>query len=196
MLILNSLLLFIVGYFTGSVPFGYLLGKTKKIDIRKLGSGNIGATNASRQLGLIYGILVGILDFLKSYLFVFLIFSSNYLPLTLKIIISIAPIIGHIFSIWLKFKGGKGVTCTYALFIAIFGWKFFAIWVIIWLVLLLTTRLMSLTNLLISLSFPIFFWIKFHSLVGISVGVGLTLVIWFTHRQNIKRLLAGTENKI
>jgi glycerol-3-phosphate acyltransferase PlsY len=186
----------VLGYLFGSIPFGYIIGKNKNIDIRKFGSGNIGATNIFRKLGLKTAILVGFLDFMKSYLVAITFLSLNHIPINLRIFISISPIIGHIFPVWLKFKGGKGVSCTFALFAAIFGLKIFAIWAIIWIVLLSTTRLMSLTNLIISLSFPILFYSHFHNFTAAILGLSLTSIIWWTHRQNIKKLLNGTENKL
>jgi len=196
MITYTSILLFMAGYFIGSIPFGYLIGQIKNIDIRQFGSGNIGATNVYRKLGLWPGILVGFLDFFKAYLIVSIIFSFNNIPLSLKLILSISPILGHIFPIWFKFKGGKGVGSTFGLLAAIFGWKFIILWLIIWIILLLTTHLMSLINLFMSLVLPIIFWIQFKTTTAIILGICLTIIIWWTHRQNIKKLLKGTENKI
>ena len=185
------------GYLIGSIPFGYLVGKLNHIDIRQFGSGNIGATNVSRKLGIFQGFfIVGLLDFLKSYLFVKYIFTQPSLSLSQKLFISLLPIVGHIFPLFLKFKGGKGVSCTYGLLSAVFGWKFTLFWFIIWLVFLFISRLMSLTNLVMSLTFPFIFFYKFHSISSLAIGSILTLVIFFTHHQNIKKLLKGEENKL
>ncbi len=195
--IVQFLLLFISGYLLGSIPFGYLIGKLNHIDIRQYGSGNIGATNASRKLGFIKGFLpVGILDFLKSYLFVIFIFSLPIFSPTEKLIISLAPTLGHIFSVFLKFKGGKGVSCTFGLLAAIFGWKFALIWFIIWLSLLAITRYMSLTNIIMLLSTPFFFWQHFQTPFSVMFAIFLILLISFTHLKNIKKLLKGEENKL
>ena len=191
-----AILFFIFGYLVGSIPFGYLIGRIKNIDIRQLGSGNIGATNVYRNLGLFPGILAGSLDFLKSYFVVLFLFSFNNLPIYLKLILSISPIIGHIFPIWFKFKGGKGVAAIFGLLAAIFGWKFIFAWLIIWLILLLITHLMSLVNLFMSLTLPIIFGIQFKTIAATFFGILLTVIIWLTHRQNIKKLVKGTENKI
>jgi len=189
-------LFFIFGYSVGSIPFGYLIGRIKNIDIRQFGSGNIGATNVYRNLGLFPGILAGSLDFLKAYLVVSIFFSFNNLPIYLKLILSISPIIGHIFPIWFKFKGGKGVASIFGLLAAIFGWKFIFVWLIIWLILLLITHLMSLVNLFMSLTLPIIFAIQFKTIAATFFGILLTVIIWLTHRQNIKKLAKRTENKI
>ena len=97
---------------------------------------------------------------------------------------------------FLNFKGGKGVSCTYGLFAAIFGWKFILIWFSVWLLILFISRLMSLTNLILTILFPIFFWIKFHSFASIVIGITLTFVIFTAHKENIKKLTKGKENKI
>lgn len=188
--------LFFLGYLLGSIPFGFIIGKINNIDIRQHGSGNIGATNISRKLGIKGFLIVGVLDFLKSYLFVSFIFSLSPFSLTQKLIISLSPILGHIFSIFLRFKGGKGVSCTYGLLIAILGWKFALIWSIIWLVILAISRYMSLTNLIMALSFPIIFWVYFRISTSVVFGIVLTLIIFTTHQQNIKKLIKGEENKL
>lgn len=194
--IMFLILFFTIGYFVGSIPFGYLIGRIKKIDIRQSGSGNIGATNVYRKLGLWPAILVGCLDFLKAYFIVLIFFSINNISLSSKLILSISPVIGHIFPVWLKFKGGKGIATIFGLLTAVFGWKFIFLWLTIWLILLLTTHLMSLINLLMSLTLPIIFWLQFQITSVVIFSICLIFVIWWTHQQNIKRLLKGTENKI
>ncbi len=193
---IKIIITFLIGYFLGSIPFGYIFSKSKKNDIRQFGSGNIGATNVFRKFGLSSGFLVGLLDFLKSYLFVFVVFNLSDFSLPIKLIITLSPIIGHIFPIWLKFKGGKGVGTTFGLLAAIFGWKFFIIWFIIWLFLLLNIHLMSLINLLMSLLFPFIFWFYFKSTFPVILGLIVTVILWWTHRQNIKKLINKTESKI
>lgn len=188
--------LFFLGYLIGSIPFGYIFGKINHLDIQQFGSGNIGATNISRKFGIKGFLIVGVLDFLKSYFFCLFVFSLPQLCLIEKLILSLLPIFGHIFSIFLRFKGGKGVSCTYGLLAAIFGWKFILIWFILWLLILVISRLMSLTNLIMAISFPIFFWIKFHSFASIVIGTILTFVIFIAHQKNIKKLIKGKENKI
>jgi len=105
------LILFIIaGYLFGSIPFGYLIAKLKKIDIRKKGSGNIGGTNISRTIGFKYGILVSALDIIKAIIPIYI--ASRYLSQDWQMaLVSISPVLGHIFPIWLRFKGGK--RCSY-----------------------------------------------------------------------------------
>jgi len=195
-MLINLILFSLLGFLIGSIPFGFIFGKINHLDIRQHGSGNIGATNISRQFGIKGFLIVGILDFLKSYLFILFIFSLSQVSLTQKLIISLSPILGHIFSLFLKFKGGKGVSCTYGLLAAIFGWKFILVWLFVWLLILIISRFMSLTNLIMAVSFPIFFWIKFHSFDSIAIGIVLTLIIFIAHQKNIKKLIKGKENKL
>ncbi|MPM55814.1 Glycerol-3-phosphate acyltransferase [bioreactor metagenome] len=195
-MIIYFLVLFCLGYLIGSIPFGYIFGKVNHLDIRQYGSGNIGATNISRRFGIKGFLIVGILDFFKSYFFCLFIFSLPQISLFGKLILSLSPILGHIFSLFLNFKGGKGVSCTYGLLAAIFGWKFILIWLFVWLLILFISRLMSLTNLVLAISFPILFWIKFHSFASIVIGTVLTFVIIIAHKENIKKLIKGKENKI
>ena len=193
---IHFIVLFFLGYLVGSIPFGYIFGKINHLDIRRFGSGNIGATNISRQFGIKGFLIVGILDFLKSYFFCLFVFSLPQLSLIEKLILSLLPILGHIFSIFLNFKGGKGVSCTYGLLAAVFGWKFILVWFVVWLLILFTSRFMSLTNLIMAISIPIFFWIKFHSFASIVIGTAFTLIIFVAHQKNIKKLIRGKENKI
>lgn len=194
---LQCILFALLGYLIGSIPFGYIIGKINHIDIRQYGSGNIGATNISRKLGLIKGFLpVGILDFSKAYFFTLFIFSLPNFSLIQKLILSVTPILGHIFSIFLKFKGGKGVSSTFGLLSAVFGWKFTLIWFIIWLALLAITRYMSLTNIIMLLSTPFIFWHRFHTPFSVIFAVFLILLISITHLKNIKKILKGEENKL
>jgi glycerol-3-phosphate acyltransferase PlsY len=117
---LTVILACIVAYLIGSIPFGLLVARARGINIREVGSGNIGATNITRNLGWKLGALVGILDFLKSFVPVLLarlMFDQNDLVL----LVSIMPVLGHIFPVWLKFKGGKGVATIFGLLGAYFG---------------------------------------------------------------------------
>ena len=108
---IDYFLLIIFGYLLGSIPFGYLISKTKGIDIRKVGSGAIGGTNVTRALGLKYGLLVAILDLLKGAIPVYL--AIKFLVSDWQIVtVAISPVLGHIFPVWLGFKGGKGVATT------------------------------------------------------------------------------------
>lgn len=191
----SLLLLFfaLLAYLAGSIPSGYLVAKARGVDIRKVGSGNIGGTNVTRALGVKWGAVVGVLDFLKSYIPSYL--ALHYLKADWQVLfISIMPVIGHVYPVWLNFRGGKGVATIFGILTAYFGLLFFLVWFVIWYLAVKFIKLMSLVNLLMALIFPLLFWLKFHSWLFAAFGFLLTILVWWSHRANIKRLLAGNEN--
>lgn len=190
------LILFVLlGYFLGSIPFGYIIGKLKKVDVRKQWSGNIGGTNVGRTLGIQYGILVGILDISKAIIPIYI--ASLYMTQNWQMaLISISPVIGHVFPVWLKFKGGKGVSTVAATLFMILGLKYSLIFLGLWIIMLLIINIMSLTNLIIILFLPILFWYKTHSMSYLILSFLYIIIIWWAHRENIQRLRKGTESKL
>ena len=185
----------IVAYLIGSIPFGYLVAKLRGINIREVGSGNIGATNIARNLGWKLGAVVGVLDFMKSF-FPVLIARMLFDEIGYVLLVSIMPIVGHIFPLWLNFRGGKGVASIFGLLGAYFGLPTFLGFLLAWFLVVKQIRLMSLVNLVVALLIPVAFWLKYTQVAFILFGVLLGAIIWITHRANIKRLLAGEENKI
>lgn len=182
-------------YLIGSVPFGLIIGKLKGVDVRKTGSGNIGATNVYRSLGIGWGALVGICDFLKG-------FVCAYFALTLvqtkgeALLVSSFSIIGHVFPLWLKGKGGKGVSTTVGILSVFLGWKVSLAIFILWVIFLRLIKIMSLINCIGAISFPILLWVHFKDTSMAIMGFIMTLLIWWTHRSNIVRLYAGKEKKL
>jgi glycerol-3-phosphate acyltransferase PlsY len=190
------LVIFIVlGYFFGSIPFGYIIARLKHIDIQKQGSGNIGATNVSRALGFKYALLVGLLDILKVVLptIIAKIYLINDWYICLAIL---APIFGHLFPIWLKFKGGKAVSGVFASMVVIIGWQYSLIFLLIWAIALKLIKIMSLTNLIVIWAVPLLFWLYTHSIAYLSLGLLYIPILYWSHRENIKRLKEGTEKRI
>lgn len=179
-------------YFIGSIPFGYLIAKALGVDIRQVGSGNIGSTNITRALGFKWGVVVAILDFSKSYFSVLIARSLNPYDWQL-LIISLMPVIGHIFSVWLGFKGGKGVAATFGLVAFYFGFPLYILFVVIWYLAVKAFKFMSLVNLIVGLLLPLAFWLKYQSVMYIFFGCILCIIIWWSHRSNIRRLLNGNE---
>ena len=182
----------IYSYLLGSIPFGLILSKIfLKKDIRQSGSGNIGATNVLRSGGKVLGFLTLIMDGLKSYLAVMITirFFSDYFFLS-----AILVFLGHLFPIWLKFKGGKGVATYLGI---LFGLNFFyaVVFILSWLTIIFITKFVSLGSLvssLIVLSMNIYF-------EGLNDSIMLFLflvLIIYSHRANIGRLKSGTESKI
>ena len=193
----NILLIIFVlwGYFFGSIPFGYLITKLKNIDIRKEGSGNTGATNVSRVLGFKYAVLVGVLDITKAVIPIFV--ASRYIVNEWYMaLVVISPVIGHIFSCWLNFKGGKAISTIFASIIWVLGWKYALILLLIWIVALRTIKIMSLTNLIIIWAIPLLFWLQTYSIAYLTLGLIYIPIVYWAHRENIKRLKEGTEKRI
>jgi len=192
--VLLFVVLIIFGYLLGSIPFGYLISKAKGIDIRKVGSGNIGGTNVSRALGLKWGLLVGALDVLKGIIPVYL--AINFLFLDWQVAsVAAFPILGHIFPVWLKFKGGKGVATTLGVLFILLGWENFLILLSVWALVLFVFQIMSFTNLLMTSLFPLAFWLSFESLAYYIFSIFLVALIWWAHRENLQRIREGKEPK-
>jgi len=183
----------IVGYAFGSVPFGLLLTKFSGAgDIRSVGSGNIGATNVLRtgRKGLAAGTLLG--DMLKGTAAVLLM--RWWGGADAGLIAALGAVVGHIFPVWLKFKGGKGVATYIGVLIAV-SWIAALIFGVVWGLVAYTSRYSSLSGLTASGLTPV----ALAFLVGGKAALlfaALTALVWFMHRANIQRLLAGTESKI
>ena len=181
----------LVSYLFGSIPFGLLLTKIfLKKDIREIGSGNIGATNVLRSGNKILGYSTLVLDILKAVLPILYIkfFMNDYLYIS-----ALSIFIGHVFPIWLKFKGGKGVAsylgilCCLDIFTAlIFG--------VVWISIFILFKFSSLSSLLASLTIP-FFHFFYNSNSDYYFYFMMFILIFFTHRENIKRLRNNTESK-
>ena len=181
------------GYLLGSIPFGLLLTKiagTK--DIREIGSGNIGATNVLRtgRKGLAAATLIG--DMLKGTLAVLIV--SALLGRNLAFIAALAAFLGHLFPVWLRFKGGKGVAIYIGLLLGL-TWPAVLAFGVVWAMVAAITRYSSLSGLLASVATLAFLW--WHGDFQVTqLFFVLTVLLWITHRANIARLIAGTEGKI
>ena len=191
MLNVELFLIILVSYLFGSIPFGLLLTKIfLKKDIREIGSGNIGATNVLRAGNKILGYSTLVLDISKAVLPILYIkfFMSDYLYIS-----ALSIFIGHVFPIWLRFKGGKGVAsylgilCCLDIFTAlIFG--------VVWISVFVLFKFSSLSSLLASLTIPIFHFF-YNSNSDYYFYFMMFILIFFTHRENIKRLRNNTESK-
>ncbi len=192
---MNKIYYFLLSYLIGSIPFGYIICKIfKNIDIRKFGSGNIGATNVYRVCGFKFGLPVLILDILKGFMPVYigkLLQFSN--PLIL--VGGLLSILGHSFSIFLKGKGGKGVSTSFGVVIGLLPLPAL-ISFIIWLIVVLSTGYVSLGSITGALFLAISTIIFTKSIFLFYVSVFIFIFIIFTHRENIKRLINKKENKI
>ena len=192
-LVLGCIVVFGFGYLLGSIPFGVILTRFAGApDIRAIGSGNIGATNVLRtgRKGLAAATLVG--DALKGTLAVVAIMWLDGVQLAL--VAGLGAFLGHLFPVWLKFKGGKGVATYIGVLLGLF-WPAAAVFGAIWLATAFTTRYSSLSALVASFVTPLFLWFFGHAALA-SLFAVLTLLLFWAHRENIKRLQAGTEGKI
>ena len=187
---MDYLVAIIFSYLLGSVPFGLILTKLfLKKDIRKIGSGNIGATNVLRSGNKLIGYLTLFFDILKAIIPVVYI-KLNYPDLIY--ISSLSVFLGHVFPIWLKFKGGKGVA-TYVGILFSINLIFGFIFCISWLLVFLLSKYSSLSSLVASLSVPLFLF--FTNGEQIIFFIILFVLIFYTHRENIKRLKNKEESK-
>lgn len=192
---MNFHFLIILAYFLGSIPFGYLITKTKGIDIKKEGSGSTGATNVSRVLGFKYAILVAVLDILKAFIPVFL--AIKYLSLDYQIIIvALAPVLGHIFTPWLCFKGGKGVATTVPSLFVFLGVIPCLCLLLVWVIMLRLTKTMGMNNLILMFFLPFLFWYFKGGVEYFILGVLFFLISLFAHRENVYRMYNKKELKL
>ncbi len=209
----------LIGYLLGSIPWGYIVGKCKGIDIRQHGSGNIGATNVFRTLGRNLGVLVFALDVLKGVIAVRLAMAIPFashgvlhgapsmwismgafrceMPVEqfLGIVAALGCFLGHCFPIWLGFKGGKGVAVGAGILLGLMPWVAI-LGLVIWGIVYKTSRYVSLASVAAAVSLPIIAWLlegRLGAIFWFTLVISL-LAIW-RHRGNIQRLLAGTESR-
>jgi glycerol-3-phosphate acyltransferase PlsY len=183
----------LLGYLLGSIPFGLILTKLAGTqDLRSIGSGSIGATNVLRtgRKGLAAATLL--LDMLKGTVAVVI---SGYLDgPNAAMLAALGAFLGHLFPVWLKFRGGKGVAVYIGVLLGLF-WPAALVFCLIWLATAVTSRYSSLSALVASFVLPIFLWWFGHLALAALFAV-LTLLLFYAHRENIGRLQAGTEGRI
>ncbi|WP_322517399.1 glycerol-3-phosphate 1-O-acyltransferase PlsY [Rhodopseudomonas palustris] len=183
----------LLGYLFGSIPFGLILTRFAGTqDLRSIGSGNIGATNVLRtgRKGLAAATLL--LDALKGTAAV--IIASSFGGAEAAMLAALGAFLGHLFPVWLKFKGGKGVAVYIGVLIGLF-WPAAIVFCLLWLATAFTARYSSLSALVAAFITPIFLWWFGHPALA-SLFAVLTLLLFYMHRENIKRLQAGTESRI
>jgi acyl phosphate:glycerol-3-phosphate acyltransferase len=190
---MTAALAVLIGYPLGSVPFGLLLTKAAGgPDVRTIGSGNIGATNVLRTGRKGLAALTLVLDALKGTAAVLL---AAYLPgHEVSLAAGLAAFLGHIFPVWLKFKGGKGVATYIGVLLGVY-WPAMLICIAVWLAVAFATRYSSLAALIASALTPLALYVLGQSGPALMF-FALTVLLWFTHRANIARLMNGSEGKI
>jgi glycerol-3-phosphate acyltransferase PlsY len=205
-MLLGIVLIAIAAYLLGSIPTGYLLVRLfRQQDIRSIGSGNIGATNVLRSGGKGLGAATFLLDMLKGCSAVWLggFLGALLLPTgpntmrSAQALAALCAVLGHMFPVWLRFRGGKGVATGFGVFLVAAPWAALAA-ISVFAIVLLLSRYVSLASILGAASFPVFAW---FTVTGprppfyVAVQCAVALLIIVKHHQNIRRLLAGTETR-
>lgn len=203
--------LMIFAYFLGSIPFGLILTKAHGKDIRSIGSGNIGATNVSRALGKKWAYFCFLLDVLKGFIPTFMAMlvigdRPELIEIVLVLCVGVMAVVGHIFPVYLNFKGGKGVATSLGFGLGI--WPFFTIPAIIalvvWIITVGVSRYVSLASIVAGLGFVVVFlfaiflnesWQMSRLWPLLLASVLIETLIVIRHRENIKRIIAGTESR-
>ena len=212
---LSYILTALAAYLLGSIPTGFLVAKAKGFDIRVMGSGNIGATNAMRVLGKPVGIFVLLMDVLKGYaacaflpplifnwlaphfsgLFVYFQNEPVELQTRFYVVAGIFAVLGHNYTCWLKFKGGKGIATTAGVYLALAPWAVlvaFAVFILA----IAVTRYASVGSIAAAIALPATVWVMTpHNLFLGIVTTALGVLAIYKHKSNIQRLMAGTENR-
>ncbi len=209
---MRFVILIIGAYLLGSIPFGLIIARAHGKDLRSIGSGNIGATNLSRALGRKWAFLCFFLDVTKG--LVPMLVATGFIsspPAIVELFLALAAgcsaVLGHIFPIYIKFRGGKGVATSFGVALGLWPYytvcSFFALGV--WVVAVLMWRYVSLASIAASIAFPLALILVIVLTPGwdfadlwplLTVATAIPLVVIVRHRENIKRLIAGTESKI
>jgi acyl phosphate:glycerol-3-phosphate acyltransferase len=194
----------VVAYLLGSIPTGFLVAKAKGIDIRSVGSGNIGATNVFRYFGKTAGALVLLADAAKGLAAVLLaahVFAPAFIPASqpqfregCSILAALAAVLGHNYTVWLYFKGGKGIATSAGALAALVPWSLLIIF-FVWLIVFVATRYVSLASIAASASLPLAAWITHESPRILTITALMAALAIYKHKENIQRLLAGTEHR-
>ena len=213
----SSFLWISIGYLCGSIPFAWLLGRVKGIDIRTVGSRNVGATNLGRALGRRWGICCFLLDLFKGFMPVFLAGTlwggqppGGVIPTTSQawwwLGVGLAAIMGHMFPVWLGFKGGKGVATGLGVMLGY--WPIMtiptSIGVVIWVTIVLSTKYVGLASVVAAVSIPVVLGLRMLLVDGqsedhlpfLAVTILIAAMVTVRHRSNLTRLCRGTEPKL
>ncbi len=209
---MKYVLFILFAYLAGSIPFAYIIAKCHGINLREVGSGNIGATNLSRALNKRWGYFCFFLDVMKGFTPVFISVQllcefSNAFELILVLLTAVASVLGHVFPVYLGFRGGKGVATSFGVGLGL--WPYFTLpslfAFIVWLVSVLISRYISLASMIASIAFPIVLFIMtiilkawtFEQLWPLYIAaVAIPFLVILRHKENIRRIIRGTESKI
>lgn len=190
---MGKIVFVIISYFVGSIPFSFIFPALKGVDVRKVGSGNVGGTNAIRAAGSAIGGLSMLADASKALVMVLIAYAFGMGEIWVYLI-GIAAVIGHDYPVYLKFHGGKGVACTLGFIFSVKPW-FGIEFVFIWLLITLSTQYVSLASMVSMFILVIETFLFGEWRLGLAL-LFLTLLSVYRHRSNIKRLIHGKENKM
>ena len=206
--ILFKILIVLLAYLISSIPTAYILFKIKRgDDIRKYGSGNVGGTNVIRTLGTSWGVSIILADIIKGFLPVLISYIVYPSDLVLVAVVSVTAVLGHIFPVYIKFRGGKAIATAFGVIIGISSLPFVLnpAWLRIlpiviilgtWTVVFVISRTVSLGSLIAAIATPIAFYFTGYPWVIVVASLFWILLIFISHRNNIKRLIRGEEKKI
>lgn len=213
--VLAYIIVAVAAYLLGSIPTGFLVAKAKGVDIRTTGSGNIGATNAMRVLGKPAGIFVMLMDCAKGYVACAFIppliynwlvphfygFSRYFkdspadFQIGVYVLAGGCAVLGHNYTCWLKFKGGKGIATTAGVYLALAP-EALGIALAVFILAILATRYVSVGSIVAAIALPVAVWFTNENLVLRIVTIALCALAIYKHKSNIQRLMAGTENRL
>ena len=206
--ILFKILIVILAYLIGSIPTAYILFKIKKGgDIRNYGSGNVGGTNVIRTMGTSWGLITIMLDVLKGFIPVLISYLMYPRDLVLAAIVSVIAVLGHIFPVYIKFRGGKAISTSFGVIIGVSALPFVSnpawmrilpIFIILgtWGIVFAISRIVSLGSLVAAVITPVSFFITRYPWALVIAAFFYGLLTFISHRENIKRLIRGEEKKI
>lgn len=186
-------LMLLFAYVLGSIPTGFLLGSFSGIDIRQAGSGNVGATNVARIVGRKQGLITLLLDVAKGFIPV-VVSSQLGFSLTVTVLAALAAFLGHLYPIFLKFQGGKGVATAFGIFLGIAPLAAVSL-VLVFVVVVAISRRISLASMAAAGITPVVLWLFSYPSLFLWLGFSIALLILFRHQENIRRLISGTEPK-
>ncbi len=200
MMIVKILMCLIIGYFFGNITVSYIVGKVNDIDIRNYGSGNAGATNVARVLGKKEAIITFFGDALKAVFAIWLIrlvlYPADDLGIVLELFTGIGVVIGHNYPFWLDGKGGKGIAATGGIMFAL-DWRLALVAFITFILIVVITKYVSVGSLTITFLLPVWLMINYIEQPQVYLlGWVFVVFAFFRHKENIKRLINGNENKI
>lgn len=191
---IKILILMLIAYLVASIPNALWIGKVfKGLDVRNFGSGNVGATNASRVLGYKLGILVLILDVLKSAVFVYIGKVLKFDDFSL-VLVALSAILGHSYSIYLKFKGGKAVATSLGVFIVLVP-KSILLLIIVFFIVVFITQYVSVASMITAVFLPFFIYIIYDNIIYTCFGFLIGILVVYKHKSNIINLMNGKEDK-